>query len=83
MHYDCISYKSFHESPRRLGELEEQKHTLLGVRVEDSQCIAVFPNGDFALPLDLRDELESLVGREIAILRLGGRYYLREVVAGA
>jgi hypothetical protein len=83
MNYDCISYKSFYESPRRLGELDELRHVLLSVRCEDSQCIAVFPNGDFALPLELRDELESLVGREIAILRLGGRYYLREVVAGA
>ena len=80
---DTIEYKSFHESPRRLGELEEQKHTLLGVRCEDGQCIAVFPNGDFALPLELRERLVGMVGREIAILRLGGRYYLREVVANA
>jgi len=77
MHYDCISYKSFHESPRRLGELEEQRHVLLSVRCEDGQCIANFPNGDFALPLDLREELTALVGREVAILRLGGRYYVR------
>jgi hypothetical protein len=83
MHYDCIEFKGFYEPPRQLKELEELCHTLLSVRCEDSQCIAVFPNGDFALPLELRDELESLVGREIAILRLGGRYYLREVVAGA
>lgn len=79
MHYDCISYKSFYESPRRLGELEEQKHTLLSVRCEDGQCIAKFPNGEFALPLDLRDELEPLVGKTVAILRLNG-YHIREVV---
>ncbi len=79
MHYDCISYKSFHESPRRLGELEELRHVLLGVRGKDGQCIAKFPNGDFALPLDLRDELESLVGREIACLRLDGKIYIRVV----
>jgi hypothetical protein len=77
MCYDVIGYKSILEAPRRLRELEEQRHTLLGVRVEDSQCIAVFPNGDFALPLDLREELTALVGREVAILRLGGRYYVR------
>ena len=78
MHYDCISYKSFYESPRRLGELEEQKHILLGVRCEDGQCIAKFPNEEFALPLELRDELAPLVGREIAILRLDG-YHVREI----
>ena len=77
MHYDCISYKSFHESPRRLAELEEQRHVLLSVRGKDGQCIANFPNGEFALPLDLREELTALVGREVAILRLGGRYYVR------
>ena len=80
---DVSEFKPLHEAPRRLAELEEQLHTLQSIRVEDGQCIAVFPTGEFALPLDLRDELESLVGREIAILRLGGRYYLREVVAGA
>jgi hypothetical protein len=78
MHYDCISYKSFYESPRRLGELEELRYVLLGVRCEDGQCIAVFPNGEFALPLDLREELTALVGHKIAVLRLGG-YHVREV----
>ena len=83
MHYDCISYKSFHESPRRLGELEELRYVLLGVRCEDGQCIANFPNGEFIFPEEMRDGLRELVGREIAILRLDGRYYLREVVASA
>jgi hypothetical protein len=31
----------------------------------------------------MREKLEPRVGREIAILRLDGRYYLREVVASA
>ncbi len=75
---DTIEYKSFHESPRRLGELEEQRQILLGVRCEDGQCIAVFPHGDFALPLDLREELTALVGHKSAVLRLGG-YHVREV----
>jgi len=80
---DTIEYKSFHESPRRLGELEEQKHTLLSVRCEDGQCIANFPNGEFIFPEEMRDGLRELVGRDIAILRLGGQYHIREVVAGA
>jgi len=78
MYYNTIEYKSFYESPRRLAELEEQRHILLGIRTEDGQCIAKFPNGDFALPLDLREELTALVGHKIAVLRLGG-YHVREV----
>ena len=77
MHYDCISYKSFYESPRRLGELEELRYVLLGVRCEDGQCIAVFPTGEFLFPGELREELTALVGREVAILRLDGKYHLR------
>jgi len=80
---DFQRFKPSDGSPRRLGELEEQKHTLLGVRCEDGQCIAKFPNGEFVFPEEMRDGLRELVGREIAILRLGGRYYLREVVASA
>jgi hypothetical protein len=79
MHYDCISYKSFHESPRRLGELEELRYVLLGVRCEDGQCIANFPNGEFIFPEEMRDGLRELVGREIGILRLDGRYHVRVV----
>ena len=84
MRYIEVSeFKPLHEAPRRLAELEEQLHTLQSIRAEDGQCIAVFPNGEFALPLDLHDELEPLVGREIAILKLESRYYVREVVEGA
>ena len=79
MYYNTIEYKSFYESPRRLGELEELRYTLLGVRCEDGQCIANFPNGEFALPPEMRERLTPLVGREIAILRLDGRYHARTV----
>ncbi len=70
-------YKSILEAPRRLQEFEEQRHILIGIRTEDGQCIAKFPNGEFALPLEMREELEPLVGRNVAVLRLGGRYYVR------
>lgn len=79
MYYNTIEYKSFYESPRRLAELDELRYVLLGVRVEDSQCIAVFPNGDFALPLELRERLVGMVGHEIACLRLDGKIYIRVV----
>lgn len=76
---DTIEYKSFHESPRRLGELEELRYVLLGVRCEDGQCIANFPNGEFIFPEEMRDGLRELVGREIACLRLDGKIYIRVV----
>ncbi len=80
---DFQRFKPSDRSPHRLRELEEQHHTLLGVRVEDGQCIANFPNGEFIFPEEMRDGLRELVGRDIAILRLGGQYHIREVVAGA
>jgi hypothetical protein len=79
MHYDVIEYKSILEAPRCLRDFEELRYVLLGVRCEDGQCIANFPNGEFALPLDLRDALEPLVGHEVACLRLGGKIYIRRL----
>jgi len=79
MIYVVQQYKSIPDAPRRLAELEEQRHILLGIRTEDGQCIAKFPNGEFALPLEMREELEPLVGRNVAVLRLGGRFYVRGV----
>lgn len=77
MNYDCIEFKAFRESPRHLRDFEELHHTLLGVRVEDGQCIAVFPNGEFSFPAELREELRTLLGKTVAILRLNG-YHIRE-----
>jgi hypothetical protein len=79
MHYDCIEFKGFYEPPRQLKELEELCHTLLSVWCEDGQCIANFPNGEFIFPEEMRDELRELVGKEIGILRLDGRYHVRAV----
>jgi hypothetical protein len=57
----------------------EQRHLLLEVNIEDGQCIAAFPNGKFAFPAELREKLVPLVGRTTAILRLDGKYHVREV----
>jgi len=72
-------YKSILEAPRRLQEFEEQRHILIGIRTEDGQCIANFPNGEFIFPEEMREKLEPLVGKTVAILRLNG-YHIREVV---
>ena len=76
---DFQRFKPSDRSPHRLRELEEQHHTLLGVRVEDGQCIANFPNGEFVFPEELREELSPLVGQEIGILRLDGKYHVRRL----
>ena len=79
MIYVVQQYKSIPDAPRRLAELEEQRHILLSVRCEDGQCIAKFPNGEFIFPEEMREKLEPLVGKTVAILRLNG-YHIREVV---
>lgn len=79
MFYPCQTFKSIVDSgPRRLPEGWEQRHLLLDVRVEDGQCIAKFPNGEFAFPEELREKLAPLVGRKVGVLRLDG-YHIREV----
>lgn len=78
MFYDCNTFKPISESPHRLQEFEEQRHILIGIRTEDGQCIAKFPNGEFLFPEELREELKPLVGQEVGILRLDG-YHVRAV----
>lgn len=79
MIYVVQQYKIILDAPRRLGELEELRYTLLGVRVEDGRCIAKFSNGEFIFPRELREELAGHVGHEIACLRLDGKYHVRAV----
>lgn len=79
-YYECASIKRLLEpGPRYISEYMEQRHKLLEVRIEDGQCIAKFPNGEFAFPAELREKLAPLVGRTVAVLRLDGRYHVREV----
>ena len=80
---DHIGFKPCDGSPHRLQEFEEAHDELLRVFLKDGFCIAVFRFGAVALPEELEPQLRELVGREIAILRLDGQYYLREVVASA
>ncbi len=79
MHYDCIEFKGFYESTRRLRELEEARGQLIGILEAEGSAVAAFEWGAISLPLDLREKLEPLVGKTVAILRLNG-YHIREVV---
>jgi hypothetical protein len=80
---DHIGFKPCDGSPHRLQEFEEAHDELLQVFLEDGFCIAVFRFGAVALPEETEGQLRELIGKEVGCLRLDGRYYLREVVAGA
>ena len=85
---DCILFKPLHRNNRnaeahRIAELEEARGQLLRIFEAEGSAVAAFEWGAISLPLELRERLTPLVGREIAILKLESRYYVREVVEGA
>ncbi len=77
MHYDVIEYKSILEAPHRLTDCEEAQGELLRIFEAEGHTVAAFEWGAISLPLDLREELTALVGREIACLRLDGKICIR------
>jgi hypothetical protein len=79
MNYAVPGHKYILESPRRLQELEEQRHILLSVFCSEGQCIAKFPNGDFAFPLEMEARFRELVGHKIACIRLDGQFRVRDL----
>ena len=62
-----------------MRELEEARGQLLKILDSEGHTVAAFEWGAISLPLDLREKLEPLVGKTVAILRLNG-YHIREVV---
>ena len=85
MNYDCITFKPFYknnhdaEAPHRLQEFEEAHDELLRVFLKDGFCIAIFRFGAVALPEEMEPQLREMVGREVACLRLNGKYHVRAV----
>ena len=67
-----------HEA-HRLQELEEARDQLLRTFLKDGFCIAIFRFGAVALPEEMEPQLREMVGREVACLRLCGKYHLRSV----
>jgi hypothetical protein len=51
----------------------------MNVFIKDGFCIAVFRFGAVALPEELEPQLKKLEGKGAACLRLGHKYYIREV----
>ena len=79
---DCILFKPLHRNNRnaeahRIAELEEARGQLLRIFEAEGSAVAAFEWGAISLPLELREELGGMVGREIACLRLDGKIYIR------
>jgi hypothetical protein len=64
--------------PRRLPECSEARGELLRVLILEGFAVAMFSWGAISLPGEMEPKLTALVGHEIAVLRLDGRYHIRE-----
>lgn len=67
--------------PRRLAELEESRGELIRVHEAEGQCIAFYPWGAVSLPVEMIERLRELVGRKCAVLRIDGRFLVRDLGA--
>ena len=84
MFSDCNTFKPISEdAPHRQQELEEARGQLLRVHEAEGQCIAIFSWGAVSLPGEMVERLRMLVGRKIGILRLDGKFHIREVMSHA
>ena len=78
MNYDCFEYKSS-QDPRPLPEYNEARGVLLSVFCRDGFAVAAFAWGCCSVPEELEPKLREMVGKTVAILRLDGKYLVREV----
>ncbi|GAB6265570.1 MAG: hypothetical protein STSR0001_10150 [Methanothrix sp.] len=83
MQYACMEFKPFYKNnhnaeAHRIQELEEARGGLLRVFEVGGQCVAVFEWGTVSLPAELQGELQALVGKDCAILKLDGKILFRE-----
>jgi hypothetical protein len=74
-------YKNNHDAqaPHRLQELGEARGKLLRVFESEGQCVGVWAWGCCSFPEEMEPQLREMVGREVACLRLDGKYHLRSV----
>lgn len=80
INYSCAGFKPLADpGPRRLEDLEEVRDILLAAREAGGQCVARFGCGDVVFPGDLVAQLGELVGHETGILRVDGRYHVRDL----
>jgi len=80
--YPYCEMKSISESePYYPLNLDEERGVLLRIGVKNGFCIAVFAWGAVALPSEVEERLCKLIGRRVAVLRLGSRFYVRSLGA--
>jgi len=80
INYRCTEFKPLSDpGPRRLEDLDEVRDILLAVRDAGGQCVARFGCGDVVFPGDLMAQLSELVSHETGILRVDGRYHVRDL----
>ena len=78
--YSCAEFKPLLDpGPRRLEDLEEVRDILLTVREAGGQCVARFGCGDIVFPAEFAAQWCELVGCKIAVLRVDGRYIMRNL----
>ena|GEM_PF-1812760 len=78
--YSCAEFKPLLDpGPRRLEDLEEVRDILLAVREAGGQCVARFGCGDIVFPAEFAAQWGELVGCKIAVLRVDGRYIMRNL----
>ena len=65
--------------PRRPQDGEENRGKLLRIQEAEGQCIAVYSWGAVALPGEMIERLRELVGQKCAILRIDGRFLVRNL----
>jgi hypothetical protein len=64
---------------RRLADCQEARGKLLSVFCRDGFALATWAWGAVAFPEELESKLRGMIGREVACLRLDGKYHIREV----
>ncbi len=79
MNYACFEFKPIAEPQHRLSELEEARGRLLSVFCRDGFAVAGFAWGAVTFPEEMGQQLRELVGKTCAVLRLDGRFHIREV----
>ena len=78
--YPHYGMKSILEpDPYHPSNLDEERGVPLRVYAKNGFCITAFAWGAVAFPPEMEVRLCELIGRNIAILRLNGRFYVREL----
>jgi hypothetical protein len=82
MNNPSCTFKPISDSePYHPQNLDETRGVPLRVYDKEGFCIAVFAWGAVAFPEELREKLAALVGKHTAILKLNGRYHIRDLEA--